>query len=196
MKSINLVCFTILFFISSNSIFGQHKIYGGFKLTSNYSVFTEKVQEWKSRLGYGFGYFEVMELDYPVNLQAEINFTTNTFINKTSFGTQSVKITNNYHSFEIPLLAKYRINDHFSFGIGYQFSIGSSGKSKTVLDNNGNQSKSSTNLTGINTSGFLFDANHSSEKTMFGFRIIRTNDNFIDPFKSINASVFFGFKLF
>ena len=50
-------------------------IYGGFKLAPNFSVITDKADKWSSGIGYSLGYFEVLELNYKMNLQAEINYS-------------------------------------------------------------------------------------------------------------------------
>ena len=59
----------------------QEVIYGGLKASPNLSVFTSKAPEnVKSGIGYSIGYFEVLELGYKINLQAEINHNMISFV--------------------------------------------------------------------------------------------------------------------
>lgn len=171
----------------------QSKIYGGLKLAPNYSIITDKVENLKSGIGYSIGYFEVLELENKINLQAEINFTNNSFIREINSGGINSKTTINNNSVELPFMIKYRPNDNFSIGFGYQFSFfpSISQKNKTTGEPNENLDGK-----GIKSNGLFLDANIKTKKTIIGLRVLKTSKSIIEPTESINASFYLGFALF
>lgn len=192
MKKI-VYAFTIICFLISYNSQAQSNIYGGFKLAPNYSIITDKVENLKSGIGYSLGYFEVLELENKINLQAEINYTNNSFVSEQNLGGINRKTTTNNNSVELPFMVKYRPNDNFSIGLGYQFSFfpSRSEKTKTTgqadVNNDGKGSKSN---------GLFLDANIKTNKTIIGFRVLKTSKSIIEPISSINASLYVGFALF
>jgi hypothetical protein len=177
----------------SNNSQAQSKIYGGFKLAPNYSIITDKVENLKSGIGYSVGYFEVLELENKINLQAEINYTNNSFVIDLNSGGINTKTTIKNNSVELPLMVKYRPNDNFSIGLGYQFSFFSSKSEKTKTTG---QADENINDKGISSNGVFLDANIKTKKTIIGLRVLKTSESIIEPFESINASFYVGFALF
>lgn len=171
----------------------QDKIYGGPKLAPNFSIFTEKAGNLKSGIGYSIGYFEVLELSYKVNLQAEINYTNYSFVDKQTFGSITSKTVTNNRTIELPIMAKYRVSNDFAIGVGYQFSFKPKSTAKTETTD---QPTETVDQPGVKTSGVFIDANYKKGKNIFGVRILSTNDPLADPFKSINASFYVGFGIF
>ncbi len=204
-KTINKFLAVMLILTISNTVKSQDIIYGGFKGGPNYSVLKDNGKYLKSGIGYSFGYFEVLELTYKMNLQAEINYSNQTFINEVSSGTSSYKNTQHFRSIEIPLLVKYRPNDQFSIGLGYQFSLKpkSKGKEKTVFGTTTEESDYEEN--GINSNGLIFDASFKSGKTIVGLRVLSPTNTFASGIdidrneiesKSTNGSLYFAISLF
>lgn len=194
MKKI-LCIFVILATISKFSV-AQDNIYGGFKLSPNYSIFLDKAKDYTSGIGYSFGYFEVLELSYKLNLQAEVNYTNSSFIYKVSNGPNSLKRTANFSSIELPLMFKFRPSNNFAIGLGYQFAFKPKGNLKTVTTDNGTSTEEKETIDGISSEGGFLDANFKSGKTIVGLRILKTNKNFIEPYNSLNAAFYIGFGIF
>lgn len=191
MKKISTALLIIL--LISNNTQAQSKIYGGFKISPNYSIITDKADNLKSGIGYGIGYFEVLELDNKINLQAEINYTNTTFITEETNGTTTTKQTINNNSIELPLMIKYRPMDNFSIGLGYQLSFFPNSSQKTTTTGMGDIKE---NGEGIKSNGLFIDANFKTNKTIFGLRVIKSSKSIIEPINSINASFYVGFTLF
>lgn len=188
-----LCTITFLGLMITNNGQAQNKIYGGVKISPNYSIITDKVDKLKSGIGYGFGYFEVLELENKINLQAEINYVNNTFISDQSSGTIKKTITTNNNSIEIPFMIKYRPSDNFSIGLGYHLSFIPSTSEKTKETG---MADSKIDQDGIKSNGFFLDANAKTSKAIIGLRILKTNKSLIDPLNSINASFYVGFAIF
>lgn len=185
---------TIIGLLISLSSQAQSKIYGGFKLAPNYSIITDKVENLKSGIGYSVGYFEVLELENKINLQAEINYTNNSFVSDINLGGGiNRKTTINNNSVELPFMVKYRPSENFSFGMGYQFSFFSTKTEKTKTTGEVDEK---TDGKGISTNGVFFDANFKTNKTIIGLRVVKTSKSVIEPINSINASFYVGFALF
>ena len=184
---------TIFGLMICNNSQAQSKIYSGFKVAPNYSIITDKTDNLKSGIGYSIGYFEVLELENKINLQAEINYTNNSFVREINFGGINSKTTINNSSVELPLMIKYRPSDNFSFGVGYQFSFFPTKSEKTKTTGEPDENIDGK---GIKTSGIFFDANVKTNKTIIGLRVIKTIKSVIEPINSINASFYVGFALF
>jgi hypothetical protein len=191
-----ILCIIVLLVSISKFSHAQDNIYGGLKLSPNYSIFIDKAKDYSSGIGYSIGYFEVLELSYKLNLQAEVNYSQNSFIYKVSNGSYSEKQTSNYNSVELPLMFKFRPSENFAIGIGYQFSFKSKGKIKTVTTDNGTSTELKETIDGISSEGGFLDANFKSGKTIVGLRILKTNKNFIEPYNSLNAAFYLGFGIF
>jgi len=184
---------TIIGLLISYCSQAQSKICGGFKLAPNYSIITDKVENLKSGIGYSVGYFEVLELENKINLQAEINYTNNSFVSETNSGGINSKTTINNNSVELPFMIKYRPNDNFSIGLGYQFSFFPSKSEKTKTTG---QADENNDGKGIKSNGLFLDANIKTNKTIIGLRVLKTSKSIIEPISSINASFYVGFALF
>jgi hypothetical protein len=64
---------TVILICASFTLKAQDKIYGGLRIAPNFSLITDKSDDYKnvkSGVGYSFGYYEVLELSYKINLQA------------------------------------------------------------------------------------------------------------------------------
>ena len=189
-------------------------IYGGFKIAPNYSVITDKADKWTSGIGYSLGYFEVLELNYKMNLQAEINYSRYVLQNEIITGYDNAgnptttKKNKTYRSFEIPVMAKYRVNN-FAIGLGYQISFRTKLKDETneyYVQNGNIQSAADEESEPLSlkslfspkysTGGVFLDASFKSDKIIGGLRILQTNKALIDDtHRSLNASVYFGISL-
>jgi hypothetical protein len=212
MKKKIIYFITIISFTCLGAKAQEDKIYGGFKVAPNYSLITDKADKWKSGIGYSIGYFEVAELTYKMNLQAEINYSVYSFNNEVLDGfdnngnEKTTKKNKTHKSIEIPIMAKYRVSDQFAIGLGYQVSLRTKVKDETgsndlfgSADNNDNEAFSLSSLFSPkhSTSGFFVDASYKSEKVICGLRLLQTNKQLIDEtHKSINASFYVGFPLF
>lgn len=194
MKKILFILFTLISVVKISA--AQDNIYGGFKVSPNYSIFIDKAKNYSSGIGYGLGYFEVLELSYKLNLQAEVNYTRSSFIYEESNGSSSLKRTANFGSIELPLMFKFRPVDNFAIGLGYQFSFKPKGSLKSVTTDNGTSTEEKETIDGISAAGGFLDANFKSGKTIFGLRILKTNKNFIEPYSSLNAAFYIGFGIF
>lgn len=195
MKQKIVYIITLISFINCIDAKAQEdKIYGGFKIAPNYSIITDKADSWKSDVGYSIGYFEVLELNYKLNLQAEINFS------KYSFNIQGYK--KSYKSIEIPVAAKYRLTNQLALGIGYQVSLRTKLKDETNPYSDYEDNSSTDVLSKIfspkqSTSGVFADVSFKNEKIICGLRFLQTNKQLIDNMhSSINTSFYVGIPLF
>ncbi len=202
MKKILYIIAAISLLNSFSAKAQEDKIYGGFKVAPNFSIITDKVtDQWKTGIGFNIGYFEVLELTNKVNLQAEILINKTTFVQNLKEGEFSSKTTRTTSNLNLPIMAKYRITDEFAVGLGYQFSLGILMESKLneKIKNSGpagysNESKSESQ--GIKNNGFFLDASYTKGKSMFGFRLLNPKMEQIESYKTVNASFYFGYKLF
>jgi len=164
-KHILSLSLLLITFFSAKS---QSEIYGGFRFGTNYSVLTEKNDNFSSGIGYNIGYYEVLELPNKINFQVEANYSSYAFTTK--FG--SNKETERYSNIEIPVMVKYRLSPNVAAGIGYQFNLASD----------------------LKTSGPILDISSKGPKTIFGLRLFSadapTGDNYI------NTSLYLGFSIF
>ncbi|MEY4703606.1 MAG: hypothetical protein RIR96_1503 [Bacteroidota bacterium] len=187
---------TFLLLISRINISAQQKVYGGFKMSSNYTVFTDNAENWKSQIGYGIGYHEIMELNDYINLQAEIILTTYSFNKKSNSGSTSYEQNQIFRSIEIPMMIKYRLSANSAVGLGYQYCFLKSGKEKIILSDGTNNTETKTNNSGVNTSGIFLDFNTKSKKMIYGIRLNMFQNEFIETKKSVNSSIYLGYNLF
>lgn len=192
MKKNILSLFLIIAFCTGAN--AQDKIYGGLRLSPNYSFFNNKIDKVNSGLGYSIGYFEVIELSNKINLQAEINYNTYTFVDTRETKTT---VTTRFSNLELPLMVKYRVSEGFAIGGGYQFSLlnklFSSQAVKFKVD--GQDPVTQDDLEGIKTGGYFIDANLKSGGTLVGLRILQTSEVLYEK-KSMNVGLYVGFTLF
>jgi hypothetical protein len=185
-----LICLTSL------KAFAQDKIYGGIRLSPNFSMIYDDAEAYKSvksGVGYSIGYFEVLELSYKINLQGEINYSNYSF--RTDIDEDPTKTkyeTTNYSSVEVPIAIKYRPTESVAVGVGYQFSLAS-----RMTDNSKQYgSEFSEETGGTSTSGFFFDINGKFGKSIYGLRVTKFNNEFVNTDKLINVSAYIGIGLF
>jgi hypothetical protein len=216
-KSILSLVFIVAVCAMSNA---QDVIYGGLRTSVNYTLFNNEVKvggkTLNSGVGYSVGYFEVLELTNKINVQAELNYNTLNFKHDITDGSISYR----YSNLDFPVMAKYRVNDNFSIGAGYQFnllnSVIGSGNQTTKVKN----TKTSIEADGIKNQGFFLDASLKTGKNIFGLRILSTKfsqgssldalnplDD-LDPLepslggspvldeRAINISLYIGFTIF
>jgi len=181
----------------------QDIIYGGLKIAPNYSVFTESVPEsdkWKSGLGFGLGYYEVLELSNNINMQAELLINKNTFIKETTAGNRTTKIKKSTTNFNLPIMVKYRGENGFSIGAGYQFGLGaimkSKLKTKTTVTENNKSTDSEEEEDGVANNGLLIDASVKQRNSTFGLRILVPSKEQISTYMPLNASLYFAYSIF
>jgi hypothetical protein len=187
----------VILICASFTLKAQDKIYGGLRIAPNYSLITDKSELYKSvksGVGFSIGYYEVMELSYKINLQAEINYSNYSF--KTDIDADPAKTNyknTSYQSLELPISVKFRPNESFAFGVGYQFSFLPSLNDETGefgavegLGENG----------GVKTSGFFLDLNGKSGKTIYGLRVTRFDNDLVGTDKLLNFSAYVGIGLF
>lgn len=131
----------ILLFIGLVSLgVNAQDIKGGIRLAPNMPTFTNDVDNSSSgKIGYSFGYFETMNLNSSIALQGEISYTHVSYEAKgdSGFGeASSDKSTFSSNFIEIPVLVKYRINEDFAIGGGFQYcwGLGSSNDMGEVVD--------------------------------------------------------------
>jgi hypothetical protein len=172
-----------IFFLSTvfntQSVKAQDVIYGGFKLAPTYLIPTKKIDPLKfsSKIGYSIGYYEVLELSNKINLQAELNYSSYSYKLKTEGSTTETE--QELKGIELPLMIKYRANNNFAIGAGYQFGLGAQ-----------------------KLSGMLFDMNVKSNKTIFGLRALFLNEDESavmfgeQSAKPIATSLYLGFSIF
>ena len=184
----------------------QSIIYGGFKANANYSLYNKALEGPKgtvyqrSGIGYGIGYYEVIELPNRINLQAEINLNTIAFSQKDTLDADGIdrpvpalpagqkyntkKITDRYTNLELPLMIKYRVTDNLAIGVGYQFNIFNNrfrkGTKKTVeTQDKGDDIKKSEDIEiedVRSTQGFIIDASFKSNNVIAGLRLLSADD--------------------
>jgi hypothetical protein len=177
----------------------QDVLYGGLRLSPNFSVFTDKAEGISSGVGYSIGYFEVAELSSKINLQAEINYSNYAVLDKVpsptaTNPTRTLTRTTRYTNLELPLMVKYRIVDAFSIGAGYQFNIlNSEFRTKSQITEGNDETTRSED--GISTAGYFIDANYKAGSTLIGLRILQ-NDELYNNKRSINVGLYVGFTLF
>lgn len=182
----------------------QDRIFGGIRLAPNYSFFIDKAKDWKPEIGYSIGYYEVCELDYRLNLQAEVNYS----VRANSYEpANSGKTTFSFKNIELPVAAKYRVSDDFAIGVGYQFSIYKKAK-RIFKPIQGEVQKSS--LDGISSSGPFLDMSYTKNKTFIGLRAMQTIKSMVPAFDpstgefgdedsgigTLNVAFYVGIRLF
>lgn len=194
-KSILSLILSVSVYAATNA---QDIIYGGLKLSPNYSFFTEEVKKVSSGIGYSIGYFEVLELSNRINLQAEINYSSYAFVDNS---TENIKTTTRYNYLELPVMVKYRVSETFAIGAGYQLNLLNQtfkkGKETTKIE--GSSDDESRDLTAeeiIGTNGFFIDANIKGGNNIFGLRVLSTNDPLFANKRSLNVALYVGFTLF
>lgn len=113
-------------------------IKGGIRIAPNMATFSSDVDNSSSgKVGYSIGYIETMNVNTQFALQGEISYTHISYEAKNFFNSQSEdKSTFSNNFLEIPIIAKYRINDDFAIGGGLQYcwGLGSSNDSGGLLD--------------------------------------------------------------
>ena len=199
----------------------QDNIYGGLRLSPNYTIFNNEVKVGSktvnSGVGYGIGYYEVLELSNKINIQAELNYNTLSFKHDITDGSISYR----YSNLDLPVMVKYRVNDKFAIGAGYQFNLLNSVIGSGTKITKFKSTKTNVESDGVKNQGFFVDANIKSGNNIFGIRILSTKftqgsglDN-LDLFDSsedfdtpslggspiideraINVSLYVGFTLF
>ena len=170
----------------------QDKIYGGFKLAPNFSLFSDETGDLKPTIGYGAGYFEVLELSNHINLQAELNYSLAKFSSDVKI-TSSKTVTTNYsvNTLDLPVMIKYRTDGGLAFGVGYQLGLKST--THTQVGSGTAESNPSDNK----NAGFLVDLSYSTaNKNIVGLRFLSPSNPQIKSFNSTNLSIYYGLKLF
>ncbi|WP_396209629.1 outer membrane beta-barrel protein [Flavobacterium sp.] len=113
-------------------------IKGGIRIAPNMATFSSDVDNSSSgKVGYSIGYIETMNVNSQFALQGEISYTHISYEAKDSFMGQSEdKSTFSNNFLEIPIIAKYRINDDLAIGGGLQYcwGLGSSNDSGGLID--------------------------------------------------------------
>jgi hypothetical protein len=199
----------------------QDNIYGGLRLSPNYTIFNNEVKVGNktvnSGVGYGIGYYEVLEISNKINIQAELNYNTLSFKHDITDGSISYRYTN----LDFPLMVKYRVSEQFAIGAGYQFNLLNSVVGSGTQITKVKSTKTNVEVDGVKNQGFFVDANIKSGNNVFGLRILSTkftqgagldNLNFFDPTddfdtpslggspivdeRAINISLYVGFTLF
>jgi hypothetical protein len=190
----------ILSLILSVSVYAatnaQDIIYGGLKLSPNYSFFTEEFKKVSSGIGYSIGYFEVLELSNRINLQAELNYSSYAFVDNR---VDDVKTTTRYNYLELPVMVKYRVSETFAIGAGYQLNLLNEVFKKGKVTSKFDGEEESMDLSAeeiIGTNGFFVDANVKGGNNIFGLRVLSTNDPLFEGKKSLNVALYVGFTLF
>lgn len=201
MKKILSIIAAISLFNSFSAKAQEDKIFGGFKIAPNFSIITDEVNDdWKTGIGYSIGYYEVLELANKLNLQAEILLTKTTFVQDLKDGEYSSKTTRTSSNLNIPIMAKYRLTEEFAVGLGYQFSAGilmdPKLKEKVKDSGPGYSSETKSESEGIKNNGFFFDASYTKGKSIFGLRLLSPKMKQVQDYNTINASFYFGYKLF
>jgi hypothetical protein len=180
----------------------QSIIYGGFKANANYSLYNKALDgpigtvNQRSGIGYGIGYYEVIELPNRINLQAEVNLNTIAFSQKDTTNIAAARVAGQKASFnkesfrytnlELPFMIKYRVTDNLAIGVGYQFNIFNNrfrkGKKTTVVTPVvGDETRTSVDLEeGTDpipaTEGFIVDASFKSNNIIAGLRLLSADD--------------------
>ena len=114
-KIIILICLITFFGTQAQDI------KGGLKLSVNLPTFSSDIDNnTKGKIGYSIGYFESMMLTDRLALEGEISYSNISY----ETGDGEFKFEDDINFFEIPLMAKYVIND-FHIGGGVQYCFGS-----------------------------------------------------------------------
>ena len=114
----NKIRISAVFFMTTFLSFAQNDIEGGLRLSLNLASSSEASIDGSTAIG--VGYFETVYLSENFALQGEINLTRLKFEEKFGEGSQATTIEYDESLFEIPILAKYVIND-FHIAGGIQF---------------------------------------------------------------------------
>ena len=169
----------------------QDKIYSGFKLAPNFSLFSDETGDLKPTIGYGAGYFEVLELSNHINLQAELNYSLAKFSSDDKSSGKTITTTYSVNTLDLPIMIKYRTDGGLAFGVGYQLGLKSTTHKK--VDSGTAESNPSDNK----NAGFLLDLSYStSNKNILGLRFLSPSNPQIKSFNSTNLSIYYGLKLF
>ena len=100
-KTIIVICLMTFLGIQAQDI------KGGLKLSVNMPTFSGDVDNTKGKIGYSIGYFESMMLTDNIALEGEVNYTNVAY--EKGIGQEKFKEDINF--FEVPLMAKYVVND-------------------------------------------------------------------------------------
>lgn len=162
-KLILLIC---LFTFSATQ---AQDLFGGVKFSLNMpSVSGSSID---ADLGFSIGYFETMYLSESFALEGEINYTTVSWETTSGEGDQSNTVSDDASFIEIPLMAKY-VMDNFHLAAGLQLNFG--GMSNTVP---------------------LFDASYHTESFRFGARYVAYGEDLVGE-STTNYSFYIGYTLF
>ena len=162
-KLILLIC---LFTFSATQ---AQDLFGGVKFSLNMPSVSGSSTD--ADLGFSIGYFETMYLSESFALEGEINYTTMSWETTFGSGDQSGSDTYDASFIEIPLMAKY-VMDNFHLAAGLQLNFG--GMSNTVP---------------------LFDASYHTESFRFGARYVAYGEDLVGE-STTNYSFYIGYTLF
>lgn len=163
-KLILLIC---LFTFSATQ---AQDLFGGVKFSLNMPSISDSSID--ADLGFSIGYFETMYLSESFALEGEINYTTMSWEETIGQGEQSYTSSDDVSFIEIPLMAKYVMND-FHLAAGLQLNLG-----------------------GISNTVPLFDASYHTESYRFGARYVAYGDDPVVGESTTNYSFYIGYTLF
>ena len=161
------------------------EIKGGVRGGLNYSFFTEDTKKDNGSLGFEIGYFERLEFDNNYVLQAEVNYTANSYKNS------DTKTVSTYNYLEIPFLVKRKITPEFEVGAGIKYAFGLDGKVK--YDNDDIEDEDIDVNGGF---GYLVEGAYVKDKLMFGLRLSFKGGEVLNGYYRRSANVFVAYTIF
>lgn len=144
-------------------------IKGGLKLSVNSPLFSSDIDNnTKGKIGYSIGYFESMTLTDAIALEGEINYTHTAY----ESGEGDFQIDGDNNFFELPIMAKYILND-FHIGGGFQYCFGS-----------------------VTDFGPIIDLTYYNNNLRFGARAFLGSKKNFEGNSMTNLSAYIGFVIF
>jgi hypothetical protein len=200
------IMFSMALLFGVTSIVNAQSIVGGLKVTPSFALVKDnspvingsgsKVPV-SSGIGYGFGYYEILDFKKHLDLQGEINFSVNNYrqiIESPGGFSQVNKWSLSY--IDVPLLARIKF-DNFGIGIGpmHRFAIG--GVKKTEDINPTETTITDEKIKGSSETALVLDFSYKIKKVYLGLRFASGTKNTLEtgnPSRILSFS--FGYTIF
>jgi hypothetical protein len=201
MKKIVLSAIVLITTVFSAS---SQEIVGGFKISPNYGlVFDNNPTKDANNeypvvgsLGMGVGYYERMNLNDKLELQAEVNYTMHNFNRKISSTSSENNSFWQLSYLDIPVIAKSKLGD-LSIGIGLMYRKPLSGIDKNEIVVNNKSTITEKDLEVSSDINFILDFSYKINKMNLGLRLFSGKNNLLETGNPPIYSAFnFGIDLF
>lgn len=200
------IMFSMALLFGVTSIVNAQSIVGGLKVTPSFALVKDnspvingsgsKVPV-SGGIGYGFGYYEILDFKKHLDLQGEINFSVNNYrqiIESPGGFSQVNKWSLSY--IDVPLLARIKF-DNFGIGIGPMHRFAMGGVKKTEDINPTETTITDEKIKGSSETALVLDFSYKIKKVYLGLRLASGTKNTLEtgnPSRILSFS--FGYTIF